>query len=433
MALSIEHLDVPAERTDGRLPVPLFRQEVVEFQQIEQQFGRALLLQPLSTKITGWLIAASVALILSLLFVGQYSRKVSVSGYLLPASGVAKIFPLQRGTVAKVNVSEGDEVQEGQPLLTVDTAQLSATGEDVNAAILRALSNQQDELGSRIREEAQRMASERERLASLIRGLQTEIAHIKAQIPLQRERIKIGDGLVASITELVAKGSVTDVELKRRQADALEQKQNLNSLNQQLAAKRNQLTDNEYSLAQLPIATAEKVQLLRNELSNVEQKIAEATGRQAFIIRAPIDGRVSAVQTSPGKVAEPNQLQLEIIPSGFTLKAELFIPSHAIGFVQVGQRISIRYDAFPYQHFGRYEGEIIEISKNILNIDDAAAAPIKLGEPAYKAAVALDRQDIDAYGKHVPLQPGMLLKADVILDHRSLIRWLLDPLLSLRG
>jgi len=422
-----------AERTDSRLPAPLFRQEVIEYQQIEQQFGRVLLLQPLSTKITTWLMAASVALILSLLFVGQYSRKVSVSGYLLPASGVAKIFPLQRGTITKINVTEGEEVREGQPLLTVDTAQLSASGEDVNAAILRTLVNQRDELGGRIKGEEQRMASEQERLALLIRGLQTEIAQIEAQIPLQQERIKLADGLVASITQLVAKGTVTDVELKRRQAEALDQKQNLNSLNQQLAAKRNQLTDSEYSLAQLPIATAEKVQLLRNELSNVEQKIAEATGRQAFVIRAPIEGRVSALQASPGKVAEPNQLQLEIIPSSFTLKADLFIPSHAVGFVRVGQRVSIRYDAFPYEHFGRYEGQIVEISKNILNTDDAAAAPIKLAEPAYKATVALDRQEINAYGKHVPLQPGMLLKADVILDHRSLIRWLLDPLMSLTG
>jgi membrane fusion protein len=212
-----------AERTDSRLPAPLFRQEVIEYQQIEQQFGRVLLLQPLSTKITTWLMAASVALILSLLFVGQYSRKVSVSGYLLPASGVAKIFPLQRGTITKINVTEGEEVREGQPLLTVDTAQLSASGEDVNAAILRTLVNQRDELGGRIKGEEQRMASEQERLALLIRGLQTEIAQIEAQIPLQQERIKLADGLVASITQLVAKGTVTDVELKRRQAEALDQ------------------------------------------------------------------------------------------------------------------------------------------------------------------------------------------------------------------
>jgi membrane fusion protein len=46
---------------------------------------------------------------------------------------------------------------------------------------------------------------------------------------------------------------------------------------------------------------------------------------------------------------------------------------------------------------------------------------------------ALDRPDIDAYGQKVLLQPGMLLKADIILEKRSLMNWLLDPLLSARS
>jgi membrane fusion protein len=232
---------------------------------------------------------------------------------------------------------------------------------------------------------------------------------------------------------LVAKGTVTGVELKRRQSEFLDQKQNLNSLKQQLAARQNQLTDTEYSLSQLPIVIAEKIQLLRNELSTVEQRIAEINGRRAFVIRAPIAGRVSALQASAGKVAEPNHLQLEIIPSNSTLKAELLVPSRAIGFVRVGQPASIRYEAFPYQNFGRYEGKIIEISQDILTGSDVSTAPITVQEPVYRVTVALDRQDIDAYGKRMPLQAGMLLKADVILDRRSLMKWFLDPLLSLKG
>ena len=199
-----------------------------------------------------------------------------------------------------------------------------------------------------------------------------------------------------------------------------------------MAARRNQLTDTEYTLSQLPIVIAEKIQLLRNELSTVEQRIAEINGRRAFVIRAPVAGRVSALQASSGKVAELNQLQLEIIPSS-TLKAELLVPSRAIGFVRAGQPVSIRYEAFPYQNFGRYEGTIIEISQNILTDSDVSSAPIKMQEPVYRVTVALDRQDISAYGKRLPLQAGMLLTADVILDRRSLMRWVLDPLLSVRG
>jgi len=46
--------------------------------------------------------------------------------------------------------------------------------------------------------------------------------------------------------------------------------------------------------------------------------------------------------------------------------------------------------------------------------------------------VALDRPDIDAYGKRIPLQAGMLLNADIILERRPLMKWFLDPLLSVR-
>ena len=277
------------------------------------------------------------------------------------------------------------------------------------------------ELNRQIAGEAQRQASERERLTLLIQGAKDEINQLEGQIPLQQERIKLVESLVASISKLVAKGIVTNVEFKRRQSEALDQKQNLNSLRQQLAARQNQLTDTQYTLNQLPIVIAEKIQLLRNELSSVEQRIAEINGRRAFVIRAPIAGRVSALQASTGKLAEPNQLQLEIIPAS-TLKAELLVPSRAIGFVRVGQPVSIRYEAFPYQNFGRYEGTIIEISHNILTRSDVSSAPITSEEPVYRVTVALDRQDISAYGKRMPLQAGMLLKGDVILDRRSLMQ-----------
>ena len=199
-----------------------------------------------------------------------------------------------------------------------------------------------------------------------------------------------------------------------------------------MAARQNQLADTQYTLNQLPIVIAEKSQLLRNELSSVEQRMAEINGRRAFVIRAPIAGRVSALQASTGKLAEPNQLQLEIIPASI-LRAELLIPSRAIGFVRVGQRVSIRYEAFPYQNFGRYEGTITEISHNILAHSDVSSPLITSEEPVYRVTAALDRQDINAYGKRVPLQAGMLLKGDIILDRRSLMRWVLDPLLSVRG
>ena len=82
------------------------------------------------------------------------------------------------------------------------------------------------------------MASEQERLSHLIDGLNNEIDAIKAQIPMQQDRIQIAEALVNSISQLVAKGVATDVEYKRRQSETLNQRQNLSVLMQQLAARQ---------------------------------------------------------------------------------------------------------------------------------------------------------------------------------------------------
>ena len=62
----------------------------------------------------------------------------------------------------------------------------------------------------------------------------------------------------------------------------------------------------------------------------------------------------------------------------------------------------------------------------------SATGPIVPEEPAYKATALLDRPDIDANGRKEPLRAGMLLKAEIVLDRRSLARWILDPLLNKR-
>jgi membrane fusion protein len=409
----------------------LFRQEALDFQRLHRQWGDVASLQPLSLKITAWFLTFVVALLIGFVSVAQYARKETAVGYLTPTKGTAKIFAPRRGAIKEVHVAEGDRVEEGQPLLTVETDQIAADGMDVNATQLETLRGQKELLAINIKAEEQRAGSERERLTALSRGLEAEIAQLKGQIKLQGERLGVAEGDLSSADQLRVKGYMTAVEFRRRQVAALEQKQVLSSLDQQLAAKQNQLTETRFALRQLPTVMAQKVQSLRNELSAAEQRIAEIKGRGAYVIRAPTAGRVSTLQATAGQNADPQRLQLEIIPEDSILQAELFLPARAVGFVEPGQAVRILYDAFPYQHFGTYRGQVVKVSQTILTSSDAAG-PIALKEPAYRVTAALERSDIDAYGKRVALQPDMLLKADIILERRSLMSWLTNPLRSVR-
>jgi multidrug efflux pump subunit AcrA (membrane-fusion protein) len=409
----------------------LFRQEAVEFLRQRHSWGEVVSLQPLSSTILSWALVGMVALILGFVSIAQYARKETVIGYLTPTVGTAKIFVPQQGFIKEVKVKEGQEIAEGDPLLTVVTSQIAANGNDVNATVLAVLAQQRNVVERQITAEERRTASEHDGFASTIRGIEGEIAQLEDQRNIQNERLKLAESFVSSGATLIKSGALAPIELKRRQQAALEQQQSVVSLDQQITERRNQLNDTQHKLEQLPGIVAERIRILRNDLSSIEQRVAEVSGRQAYVIKAPTSGRVSTLQATVGQIADPKQMQLEIIPLDAHLQAELFFPARAFGFVRPGQQVRILYDAFPYQKFGAYHGRVANVSQTILTGNEATG-PVALKEPAYRVTAALDRPDVDAYGHKVPLQPDMLLRADVILEQRSLMRWLLDPVLSAR-
>jgi len=406
----------------------LFRQEAVEFQRAQREFGDIALLQPVSTKLLAWLLTGIVVIAIVFLCFANFSSKQVVPGYLAPAAGTLKIFPQREGVVTTLDVKEGQQVKSGDPLFTVATPQIAADGEDTNATKLATLRQHKEMLLRQIAAEQRSAAEERDRLTALVASAQTEIGAIRGQINLEEQRVQLAEGLVTTAKELTEKGYMSTVESRRREDSMLEHKQNAASLQRQLAEKQGKLAETRYSLKQLPTTTARKIQPLRDQLADIDQRVSEGKAHSSYVVRAPAAGRVSMLQVAVGQVAQPQHLQLEIVPDESPLQAELLIPTRAVGFVRSGQQVRLLYDAFPYQNFGAFTGRIANVSQTVLTKADAAG-PLVPEEPVYKAITILDRPDIDAKGQKIPLHAGMLLKAEIIQDRRPLARWILDPLL----
>jgi membrane fusion protein len=406
---------------------PLFRQEVLEFQRSNRQWGRVVPLQPLATKALVWSVVLVSACIVVFLFFAEYARKEVAVGYLAPESGSARIFAPQQGTVSAVYVEQGQRVEEGQPLLAIETSEIANDGQDVNTSVLRTLDEHKAALINQINSEIRHNSSERDRLTAQAQEIEKELANFAAQLTIQRSRIDLQEKVVAAGATLRVSGLVSEVDQRHREQELLEQQQALISLNQQMMSQQAKLTETRFTLAQLPFTLEEKVQALRNDMSSTEQRIAEVNGRRAYIIRAPISGFISSLQASAGEQADPHRMQLQIVPANKPLEAKLFIPTSAIGFVEAGQDVRILYDAFPFQHFGTYHGRIVQVSQTAI-MDTDIIAPVKLNAPAYTATVALDQQHIRAHGKQVPLQTDMSLRADIILERRTLMDWIIGSM-----
>lgn len=124
------------------------------------------------------------------------------------------------------------------------------------------------------------------------------------------------------------------------------------------------------------------------------------------------------------------------------LEAMLYAPSRTAGFIKPGQKVLIRYQAFPYQKFGLHPGSIVDVSRTPFASTDIPAniAGTVLGnvsraghsnESLYRIRVKLDRQTIQVYGSAQSLKPGMTLEADILQDNRKIWEWIAEPLLAI--
>jgi membrane fusion protein len=406
----------------------LFRQEAIDHQRF-RIWGEVALALPKSYALVTGFIALSVFAMALFVATHSYARKEHAAGFLVPTEGIARISPPRDGTIIAVHVSEGQHVERGAPLLTATDTETSDRGENIDDAKADRLREQSDRLKDQILLERQKSHAEEQRLQSEIQGALTEITALTQQQTIQRERIEIAHQQLVGAVELANKGYLSKVEMRRRQDAHLAEIQSESSLAKELAGKQTELSQHQNALQQLPLATAQRVAQLEASIAELEVHLKEIERQRGYLLSAPIAGRISSLQAWVGKLAEPKMPALSIVPDGDILEAELLVPARAIGFIAAGQTVHISYDTFPFQQFGFARGNVRTVSRTLLKPDEIVG-PMLLREPSYRVGVALERQTMRAYGAELPLEPDLQLQADIEFERRSLLAWILDPLLS---
>jgi membrane fusion protein len=387
---------------------------------------------PLSWHLLCGFILTCSAMVVFFLGTAEYARKETASGALAMAGGAVRVSPMRSGVVTVLMVRDGDRVTAGQPLFTIASWQGLEAGGTLDGAILASLAIQIDVLKEQIAADPARTQNEIRRLESAIAAVAAEREALTAQRKLMVERIQVTEERRNTIARLAEQGHTTRAALQEQDEALLARRQSLAEIDRELAEAEKELGQTQLQREQLPVQQVERLSQLRINLADRERQKAEALGQRAQTMTAPIAGRVTALQVAPGQIVDPNKPLLTLLPDGASLLAELFLPSRAIGFIVPGQRVRLMVDAFPYQRFGTLGGSIATISQAVLSPNEVLGK-VALTEPAYRITVRLDRQDIDAFGRSVPLQPDMTLKADIVLEGRSLVAWLFEPLISVRG
>ena len=410
--------------------INLFRDEVLEARK-QRLYGAVVLTQPLSTKI---MVAALFTIILIAgLWVtqGTYSRIETVPGILVTNQATAKIYPSQQGIVTKLVVSDGAIVRKGDRLAVVKLDRQGESGRDVLGQSAVSIDDRMRLSEQQIGIAGQRMNLERSRLIGVISSAEQQIASLEQQTQLQAQVVASNRKIFEQIAEVVERGFVSKVEFERRRQTLISSEQQYESLKQQKLSRQSEMAQAQAQMMALPIEAARNSGDIRLQQSALEQQKTQLEGERSYVITAPISGRVTAIQTAEGRMASGQSPLMIIIPQGSSLRAELYAPTKAIGFVKPGQQARILFDAFPYQRFGSFGGTISSVSKTVFDPRETDL-PIKLEQAVYKITVNLERQHVTGYGDKIALQPGMTLNANIVLERQSFLDWILAPLNAVR-
>jgi membrane fusion protein len=408
--------------------LPLFRSVTPE---ADTQSGSGSL-RSLRWTLPTLLLAGAALAAAAFAATASYARRQPTIGALAPAAGAVRVTPPRAGTIAALHVEQGARVVAGDALFTLEFGHSLDGGGTLDAALREALDRQEALLREQLAAEASRTTAERARLESRLAGLDAESRALAAQRNLQDRRATLAQDRAREAIDLRRRGLVSETELRAREDAALAQRLDHAAIDQRLAAMSQEAAQTALQRDTLAAEGTDREARLRTGLADVARQRAEIAAQRAMVVRAPVAGRVTAVQAAPGQRADPARALLTLVPEGSLLLAELFVPSRAIGFVQPGQQVRLMYDAFPFQHFGTHRGIVQSVSEAMVAPDDVAG-PVRPQGPAYRVTVRLERATLAAGGRELPLQPDMTLRADIVLEHRSLIAWVLDPLFAARG
>ena len=400
----------------------LFRKEVID-KQSSKHLGDVIVGTPLSFWAITLLIAAIIAGLIAFAIFGEYARKERVQGVLMPSAGLVQIVPTRAGNFEDIYVSIGDKVREGDELYRLRNEIGLSDGVKLSEALLVQMETEKANLEAQLAQIPADYELQKRRLQKQHNEKTAEAERFIDQINTQKRTVELEESLFRKMQALLADEAASALEVAAAENRYLTATGNLQSLQNRRANILSEISDIQSQKALLPNAQNQAELEIRNRISALEQKMISNNAETETVARTPISGTIAAVTARRGQQTYSDVSAMTILPEGAALEAELYVPTRAIGFVRPGQQVRLLYDAFPYQKFGFFDGEIIEVSKAVMPHPQTEAS-------VFVVRVSLSKQSISASGEIVPLQSGMSLSADLILEDRKIWEWAFDPLLG---
>lgn len=337
-------------------------------------------------------------------------------GRVVPAGRLQTIQSLDGGLLSRLLVNEGDEVAVGQTLVELDdTRYLAAyreTEEQVHT-LVAAVARLEAEVsgaesisfpdrynldGALKQTEQELFAARKNRLEEMLRALAEKkalaVKHLKLLQPLRQSQ------------------AVSEIELIQVQRD--------------IAALEGEMLGVSRSFSEE--AYGELVQK-KGELSRLLQVAAQRSDQlDRTRVRSPVRGKVNTINvTTAGAVIGKGELIMDILPLDDTLLIETRVKPKDVAFLAPGMPATVKLTAYDFSVYGSADGKVVKISADSIQEDT-----VRGKETFYKVLVSLERGYVGEPEQGLAVKPGMLAEVDIKTGRRSVLSYLLNPIIKAR-
>ncbi|RST30038.1 HlyD family type I secretion periplasmic adaptor subunit [Sphingomonas ginkgonis] len=394
------------------------------------------------------ILASAVGFALFLLWssLAQVDEVTKGQGKVIPTSKLQLIQAAEPATIRELLVRSGERVHKGQLLVRLDDTESTSQLGQIEAET-RSLQQRSARLeaegtgagGSVGGDENALLQARRSALSSKVAALRAtaeqrrrESAEAAATIGSLSRSLVLAQDNVNRLAPLAAKNIVPQTDLATAQREVVD-------LQGRIAAAREQQGRAQAAIQQALSEASEAQFSFRqdalNERSQVNAKIAvnqqSLRGAQGRVskteIRSPVDGVVNDVQvTTIGGFVQAGQKIMEVVPLGDKLLVETRVKPSDIAFIKVGDKALVKVTAYDFSIYGGLDGKVVQVSAD--SIYDEATK-----EAYFNVIVETDKAWLMSVGRQLPITPGMMTDTQIITGRKSILTYLLKPVLKARS
>jgi multidrug resistance efflux pump len=338
-------------------------------------------------------VVASAALGVGFMAVSPYKVVVRGQGFIRPAGEQVLVNAPFDGRVVSIDVRLNQPVEVGQPIVTLDRAQLR--GELVEAGRSREALIQQ--------------------MRALRLQTQSDYARAKLEVEKSRSTLAFARSELKRYEDLVRQGAASASLYDAKRATAQEATATLSQAIESLDAVRSQ-------------ASSREAELLK-EMASVERSSQQgARNLISAIVRSPAQGIVFQLQVqNPQQTISAGQSLAVITPSSAEKLAKVEARSEDVDNIRPGQKAELRIAGCPYPDFGTLPARVISVSPDVLPLRGGTEGTEGAAQSSnlYEVKLKLDRTQLSGYGRRCEVKLGMQLQADIITRQETILRFAL--------